>query len=155
MFWVGGGGLTFFTGSGYERGWVEVGGYFLWVNGVEWGRMEVWNLWEIWIMFFYISFCNIVKVNHLLHRFVILLHLISSFSLTRSLLIPYAYVSIESFDCILLSSFELNAILLICSVKKLCLSILNLCCFFFYQLIVFYEFFVIFFKTIYANLICF
>ena len=115
--------------------------------------MEVWNLWEIYIMFFYISFCNIVKVNHLLHRFVILLHLISSFSLTRSLLIPYAYVSIESFDCILLSSFELNAILLICSVKKLCLSILNLCCFFFYQLIVFYEFFVIFFKTLYVNFI--
>ena len=132
MFWVGGGGLTFFTGSAYGRGWVEVGGYFLWVNGVEYGRIEVWNLWEIWIMFFYISLCNIVKVNHLLHRFVILLHLNSCFSLTRSLLIPCSYVSIESFDCILLSLFELNAILLICSVKNFCLSILNLCWFFFY-----------------------
>ena len=34
---------------------------------------------------------------------------------------------IESIDCILLSSFELNAILLISSVKTLCLSLFNLC----------------------------
>ena len=51
----------------------------------------------------------------------------SSFSLTRSLLVPYAYVSIESIDCILLSSIELKAILLISSVKTLYLSRLNLC----------------------------
>ena len=50
----------------------------------------------------------------------------SSFSLTRSLLVPYAYVSIESIDCILLSSIELKAILLISSVKTLYLSLLNL-----------------------------
>ena len=45
----------------------------------------------------------------------------------RSLLISCAYVSIESIDCILLSSFELKAIFLISSVKTLCLSHLNLC----------------------------
>ena len=44
------------------------------------------------------------------------------------MLIPYAYVSIESIDCILLSSFDLRTILLITSVKTLCLSVLNLCC---------------------------
>ena len=65
-----------------------------------------------------------------LYRFIILLHLISSFSLTKSLILPYAYVSIESVDCILLSSFKLKAVLLISSVKTLCLSLFNLCCVF-------------------------
>ena len=59
-----------------------------------------------------------------------MLHVISSFSLTRSLLVPYAYVSIESIDCILLSFFALEAVLLISSAKALCLSLLNLCCVF-------------------------
>ena len=86
------------------------------------------NLWSIWIMFFYVFFWNIIKVNHFLYRCIMLLHLISSFSLTRSLVAPYAYVSIESVDWILLSSFQLIAILLISSVKTLCLSLLNLCC---------------------------
>ena len=58
-----------------------------------------------------VFFCNIIKVNHFLYYFIILLHLISSFLLTRSLLVPSAYISIESIDCILLSSFELKAIL--------------------------------------------
>ena len=44
---------------------------------------------------------------------IILLHLISSFSHTIFLLIPYAYVSINSIDCILVSSSELKAIYLI------------------------------------------
>ena len=41
----------------------------------------------------------------------------SSFSLTRSLLVPYVHVSIESIYGILLSSFELKATSLIFSVK--------------------------------------
>ena len=86
------------------------------------------NLWPISIIFFYILFCNITKDNHFLYHFIILLHLASSFSLVRSLLLPYAYVSIKSIDCILLSSFELKEILLISSVKTLCLSLLDLCC---------------------------
>ena len=88
------------------------------------------NLWPIWIMFFYVFFYNVVKVSHYLYHFIVLLHLISSFSLTGSLRVPYAYVSIKSIDCILSSSFELNAILLFSSVKTLCLSLLNLCCVF-------------------------
>ena len=51
-----------------------------------------------------------------------------SFSPTRSLVVLYGYVSIESVDCILLSSFELKAILIISSLKTLCLSLLNLYC---------------------------
>ena len=47
---------------------------------------------------------------------------------TRSLLVPYVYVSIESIDCIILSSFELKAILSISPVKTLFLLLLNLCC---------------------------
>ena len=56
--------------------------------------------------------------------------LIFSFFHIRSLLIPCAYVSIESIDCVLLSSFELKVILFISSVKTLYLSLLNLSCLF-------------------------
>ena len=87
------------------------------------------SFWSIWIMFFCFLFYN-VKVNHFLYLFIMFLHLISSFSLTRSLLVPYPYVFIESIDFILLSSFKLKAILLISSVKTLSLSLLNLCCVF-------------------------
>ena len=76
--------------------------------------------------FFHDIFYNIIKVNHFLYCFVILLHLFSSFLLTRSFLVPYAYFSMESTDCIYLSLFELKAIFLISSVNILCLSLLNL-----------------------------
>ena len=81
-------------------------------------------------MFLYIIFCNIVKVciASFLYCFIILLHLISSLLHTR--FIPCAYISIKSIDCILLSSFEFKAILLILSVKTLRLSLSNLCCIF-------------------------
>ena len=71
-------------------------------------------------------FYNIIKANHFLYRFIIFLRLIFSLSLTKSLLVPYAYVSIDSIHWILLSSFELKAILLISSVK----TIFYLCQFF-------------------------
>ena len=77
--------------------------------------------------------------------------LISSFSLDRSLPVLYANVSFKSIDCILLSSFELKAILSISSGKILCLSLLNFCCVFNTNLL----FFMIFFKTIYINFIFF
>ena len=73
---------------------------------------------------------HIIKVNQFLYRYIILLNLVSSFSHTKSLLIPYAFFSIESFDCILKSSFEIKAILLISLVKTLCLSFLIFCCVF-------------------------
>ena len=71
-----------------------------------------------------------------------MLYLISSFLHTRSLFIPYAYVSVGPIDCILLSSFELKAILLISSVKTLCFLLLNLCCVFkfYFFLNVFFNF---------------
>ena len=80
----------------------------------------IMNFWPIWIIFFYFFLCNIVKVNHFLYRFFLLLHLILSFLRNSSLLIPYAYVSIELIECILLPSFELKAILLNSSIKALC-----------------------------------
>ena len=58
------------------------------------------------------------------------MRLVFSFLHRRSVLITCAYVSIESIDYILLSSFELKAILLISLIKTLCLSLLNLCCVF-------------------------
>ena len=57
---------------------------------------------------------------------ILLLHLISSLSLTKYLLVPFACVFIEWIDCVLLSSFELKTILLISFVKTL----LNLYCIF-------------------------
>ena len=80
------------------------------------------------LCFFMGFFCNIIKVNHFLHCFIILLYSISSFSLTTSLLIPCAYVSVNSKDCILLPSFELKSISSISLVKTLCFSLLNPCC---------------------------
>ena len=53
-----------------------------------------------------------------------------SFTYFKALLVPYAYVSVESTDCFLSSSFELKVILLISSVKSSWLSLLNLCCVF-------------------------
>ena len=58
------------------------------------------------------------------------MRLVFSFLHRRSVLITCAYVSIESIDYILLSSFELKAILLISLIKTLCLSLSNLCCVF-------------------------
>ena len=80
--------------------------------------------------FFYVFFCNIIKVNHFFVLFYYIVTLNHFFTPNRSLLILYAYVSIESNDCIFLSSFELNAIILISSVKTLCISLLNLFCVF-------------------------
>ena len=81
-------------------------------------------------VFLYVFFCNTIKVNHFLHRFITLLYLLSSISLTRFLLLPYAYLSIESIYFIFLSSFEVKAILIVSSVKILCLSLLIFCCVF-------------------------
>ena len=75
-------------------------------------------------------FCNIIKVNHFFYRFIILLYLISFLSPTRSFLVTHAYVSIKSFDCILLSLFDLKIIFLISSVKTLRLSLSNVYCVF-------------------------
>ena len=76
-----------------------------------------------YFMFFFYN----IKINHFLYRFIILLRLI--FSFLRIILLPYAYVSTESIDCILLSSIELREILLISSVKTVCLSLIKLFCF--------------------------
>ena len=103
------------------------------------------NFWPTCIMLFYIFFCNNSKVE---------LHLISSFSLTRSLLVPYAYVSIKSIDCILFSSFERKAILLIYSVKTY-FSLLNLCCVFNISFLLFMNSLSFFLNTIYVNFVFF
>ena len=98
-------------------------------------------------MLFYAFFYNIIKVSHFLHRFIILLHLIYFFSFTRSLLVPYAYW----IDCVLLSSFELNTILLISSVTTLIVSLLNFCCVGNIDLLLLMKCF----KTIFVNFIFF
>ena len=87
------------------------------------------------------------KVNHFLNRFIILLHLISSFTLTRSFLLPYSYVSMESIDFILLSWFNSTQLILTNFFRKNIVSFnskLFLC--FWYWFIVSYEFFFIFLR---------
>ena len=91
---------------------------------------------------FYVFFYNITNVTGIVT--------FDTFTLTRCLLVPYAYVSIKSINYILFSSFELKSILLISSAETLWLSLLNLCCVFNITLLFFYEFFMIFFKTIYV-----
>ena len=94
---------------------------------------------RIWIMFFWTFLCDIIEVviETILYCFIKLLRLISSFLRARSLPVSCANVSIELIDCILLSSFELKAILLISLLKTLCLLLLNLCCVFNISLIFF------------------
>ena len=75
------------------------------------------------------------------------MHFLFSFLHIISLLILYTYVCTESIDCILLSSFVLRAILLISSVKTVCLSLLNICCVFKISLF-FYKFFLSLLKSI-------
>ena len=73
------------------------------------------------------SFVMYLKLN-ILYCFTVLLHLMFSFLHIRYFLVLYAYVSIESIDCILLSSIKFKVILLISLVKILYLLLLNLCC---------------------------
>ena len=106
------------------------------------------NLWSIWIMLFYVLFCNIIKVNHFC--------IVALYCYAKSVL--FHLLDLGSFhmrmfllnQLIILLSFELKEILLIYSVKTLCLLRLNLCCVF---NIVFYEFFMIFVNTIHVSLI--
>ena len=89
--------------------------FFSNINYVPWSYFLLQSKLNVFVLCYYI-----VTFNFFLH--------------TRSLLIPCTYVSIDyvikSIDCIILSSFELKAILLISSVKALCLSLPNLCCVF-------------------------
>ena len=103
---------------------------------------------------FYVFFCNIIKVKHF--RIVLLYCYIWFFlSYILNLYSSYMHVSIKSIDCILLSSSELKAILLITSVKTICFSFLNLCCVFDISLFFMNSFF--FFEMVYFifNLRCF
>ena len=107
------------------------------------------EFWAIRIVFFYVSFYNIIKVIHFLYHFIIMLHFISSLSLPKSFLVPYAYFSVELIDCILLSSFELKAILLTSSVKTLYLS--NLCCIFNLDLLFFINSLILFMSILFFS----
>ena len=68
------------------------------------------NLWEIWVVFFYSSFFNIIKVKYFCN--VLSYYYIYVLFCYMLDLVLYAFVSIKS-NCILLSSIELKAILFI------------------------------------------
>lgn len=72
------------------------------------------NLGYVLLCFFFVIF----QSQSFLYSFNILLHLVPSFKHSRSLFIPYAYVSVESTDCILLSLLALNSVLLTSSVNN-------------------------------------
>ena len=113
------------------------------------------NLRLTWVIFFYVFSRNIIKVNHFLYCFFLMLHLISSFLYARYLFSPYAYAFIELIDCIVLSLLALNLIILISSVNTLYFLFLNLCCNFNINLLFFYEFFMTFSETNHINFVFF
>ena len=81
------------------------------------------NLWPNSIMFLYVFIDNTIKVNHF--WIVLLYHILNLFYLLNHCLFHmHLFLLI---DCILLSWFELKAILLIFSGKTLCFSLVNLC----------------------------
>ena len=82
------------------------------------------------------------------------IYLITSFKLTRSLFVPYAYVSIKSIDCILLLSLGFNVILLISLVETWHFWHLSLYCVFNIDLL-FLMSCLWFFKSICVNFIFF
>ena len=102
-----------------------------------------------WVVLF-----NIFTVNNFLYCFFILLNLISYFLCIIFSFVSYAYVSIESTECIRLSSLSLNTIFLTSVVNAFfCFQmfpviLISIYCFF-------YEFFVIFSKIIYIKFIFF
>ena len=89
------------------------------------------NIWPIWTTFFYVFFCDLIEVKHL---FIILECLSFSFTYIISFIFPYAYVSVESVDSILLWSLELkvtyNLVYYFSKNLMLCLWLLSLYCVF-------------------------
>ena len=112
------------------------------------------NLRPVWITFFYVFWCNIIKFNNFLYCFSTLLNLMSSSLHTISLLVPNAYLSTESIDWLLLW-FEPKAISLISSVKPLWFSLLNLCSLFNISLLLFMNYLLFFLKIIHIKIIFF
>ena len=81
------------------------------------------TVWAIWTIFFNIFFVISSKLFIFVSFIAYLLHLTSSASLTKSLAVPYGYISIKSIDCIFLSSRKIKLMSLISSVKRICLSL--------------------------------
>ena len=75
-----------------------------------------------------------------------------SFLHTKSLHVPYAYISIKSIGCYFYPLLK-TAILLISSVKVPCFFLLNLYFTCNINLLFFYKFFMIFFQTVYINFV--
>ena len=79
------------------------------------------------LLHFYILSLSLFHIHMLLQNWlIILLNLISSYLQTRTLLVPFAYVSMELIYCLFLSPLALNAILLTSSVNTFCFLLLNL-----------------------------
>ena len=74
------------------------------------------------LFYYYYFFCNIIKVNHFLYCFIILIKLTSYLLENKSLLVLNVYASGESIDCI-----HSVLILVASPVKALYYSLLNLC----------------------------
>ena len=104
-------------------------------------------------MFSFVTSTNLIIFCIVLLHCCIYFLLSYNFLFTRSLLTPYAYVSMKSINCILLSLFELKVILLISSVKILCFSLLNLYSVFNINLLLFHKFFMIFCKNVSVSFI--
>ena len=85
---------------------------------------------QFWLCSFMFSFETQSKLTIFVLFYYIVTFIYFFFLHIRSSLVPYACIciSIESIDCIFLSSSKLNTILLTSSVNTLCFTLLNLCC---------------------------
>ena len=97
------------------------------------------NLFPIWTIIFYVFLCNIIIVFALLYYID---------TLNFFYFVYYFFIcSIESIDCIHLSSLALNEILYTSAVNTSSFLLLNLCCDFNINLLIF----MIFSETCYIN----
>ena len=73
---------------------------------------EEFGMRTIWIMFFSVSSCSIIKRYQFLYCFIMFLYLISTFLRILFLLVSYAYGSLQSVDYIFFLSLAVKTILL-------------------------------------------
>ena len=104
----------------------------------------------IWIMYFYVFFCNIIIIFELLYYIFTFNLLFFTYWICAYSVCIYFFWIYWFYSFIMLA---LNGILLNSSVNALCFSLLNLCCAFNINLCFFYEFFKIFSKIICSKFI--
>ena len=112
------------------------------IISILYGWSGIWWRFGLFSYMFSLVTSSNLMVFVLCYYIIILLHLISSSLHTTSLLVSYVSVSIESIDCILLSSLVVNFFS-----RYIMFRGSESLLWFWYELFVFYELFMIFSRT--------